>query len=47
MDKRNKYFIVAGTIYGVGILVICLLKIYAGLMILIPGAAYTFYKLWK
>lgn len=47
MDKRKKYFIAAGTIYGLGILAICLLKLYAGLMILIPGAAYTFYKLWK
>ncbi len=45
MDNKKKYMLIAGSIYVVGIIGICLLKVYAGLIILIPGAAYTFYKL--
>lgn len=43
--KKTKYMIIAGSIYAMGIIGICLLKMYAGLIILIPGAAYTFFKL--
>ncbi len=47
MDKKKKYMLTAGSIYVVGIIGICLLKAYAGLIIIIPGAAYTFYKLYN
>lgn len=47
MDKKKKYFITAAIIYGIGILLLCLLKFYASLVILIPGMFYTFYKLYS
>ncbi|MGN0151572.1 MAG: hypothetical protein ACI39Q_03785 [Wujia sp.] len=47
MEKEKKYMIIAGSIYGVGAIVLCLLKFYAGLIILIPGAVSTYFKLKK